>query len=483
MKNVLPLHGEDFSLFQELLKEASGLHFEEARAQSLQLALCQRLEHRGHGSYREYYHFLKFHPEGRLEMQELINRVTVGETFFFRNKPQFDVLMKSVLPEITRRKKDSGDKRIRVWSAGCSGGDEPYSIAMAFLETVPAQDRWTLSILGTDINRNGLTFAKEAIYNEKSIAYLPKEYLSKYFRVQGSNYALSPRVRKMVRFEHHNLVRDPYLHEGMKDVDILFCRNVTIYFDAETTRRVIDRFYNCLAPDGYLFLGHTETLWQVTNSFERVEYPQTFIYTRRRSPVLDEALKPFIAVPEVTLKDLTSPPEEEREKQASKERPVSRKSAAGSPRPSPKTGGPRNGTVLRTSLTQAALLANEARYGEAVEILGKVVEADNLSVEAYYLLGTLCYKSNDLQGAETHFRKVIYVDPDSALAYFNLGNLYLYQKKYREAFREFRNAARLLEKKPKEEPVRFCSDFTVEFLLRACRNNLLEISKRGEGHE
>jgi chemotaxis protein methyltransferase CheR len=342
---------------------------------------------------------------------------------------------------------------------------------------------WTLSILGTDINRNGLTFAKEAIYNEKSIAYLPKEYLSKYFRVQGSNYALSPRVREMVKFEQHNLARDPYLYEEMKDVDILFCRNVTIYFDAETTRRVIDRFYNCLAPDGYLFLGHTETLWQVTNRFERVEYPQTFIYTRRRSPVLDETLKPFIAVPEVTLKDLTSPPREEREKQASKKRPVSHKSPAGSPRPSSKTGGPRNGTVLRTSLTQAALLANEARYGEAVEILGKVVEADNLSVEAYYLLGTLCYKSNDLQGAETHFRKVIYVDPDSALAYFNLGNLYLYQGKHREASREFRNAARLLEKRPKEEPVRFCSDFTAEFLLRACRNNLLEISKRGEGHE
>jgi len=132
---------------------------------------------------------------------------------------------------------------------------------------------------------------------------------------------------------------------------------------------------------------------------------------------------------------------------------------------------------------QATLLANEAKYREAAEILGKIVEADSLSVEAYYLLGTLCYKTNDLKGAETQFRKVIYIDPDSVLAYFNLGNMYLYQRKFREASREFRNAVRLLEKRPKEEQVRLGSDFTVDFLLRACRKNLLEISRRGEGHE
>jgi len=108
---------------------------------------------------------------------------------------------------------------------------------------------------------------------------------------------------------------------------------------------------------------------------------------------------------------------------------------------------------------------------------------DNLSVEAYYLLGVLLYKSSDLKEAETQFRKVIYVDPDSVLAYFNLGNMYLYQRKFSEATREFRNAIRLLEKRPKDEQVRFCEDLTVEFLLRACRNNLVEISKRGEVYE
>jgi tetratricopeptide (TPR) repeat protein len=130
-------------------------------------------------------------------------------------------------------------------------------------------------------------------------------------------------------------------------------------------------------------------------------------------------------------------------------------------------------------LAKATILANEAKYREAADILSKIIKMDNLSVEAYYLLGVLSYKDNDLKEAETQFRKVIYVSPDSVLAYFNLGNIYLYQRKFKEAGREFRNAVRLLEKRPKDEQVMFCEDLTVEFLLRACRNNLKEISKRG----
>jgi chemotaxis protein methyltransferase CheR len=138
---------------------------------------------------------------------------------------------------------------------------------------------------------------------------------------------------------------------------------------------------------------------------------------------------------------------------------------------------------IYASLAKATRLANEAKYKEAADILAKIIEADNLSAGAYYLLGVLSYKSSDLKEAETQFRKVIYVDPDSVLAYFNLGNIYLYQLKFGQAAREFRNAIRLLEKRPKDEQVKFCEDITVEFLLKACRNNLVEISKRGEGHE
>ncbi len=458
MKDILPLSSDVFALFQELITEACGLRFEEERSQSLHLALWERLQQRGYDSYREYYNLLKFHPEGRLEIRELLDLITVGETYFFRNKSQFNVLMRSVLPEIMQRKLYSGDKSMRVWSAGCSRGDEPYSIAIAIKEALPCEEEWTISILGTDINRNGLARAKEAVYGEKDVAHLPKEYLQKYFKVEDSTYRLHPGARQWVQFEYHNLVKDPFVHEKMQMIDLIFCRNVTIYFKEETTRRVIENFYHCLAPEGYLFLGHTETLWQITDKFERVDFPQAFAYQKGSTSSQAGVMRPFMAAPEIKIENLISVPS------------------------SAPPAAPEKDDRL-TSLSEATLLANNARYKEAAEILAKVIKADNLSVEAYYLLGVLCYKTGDLREAETQFRKVIYVNPDAILAYFNLGNIYLYEKKFREAAREFKNVMRLSEKRPKDEQIEFCEDFTVEFLLMACRNNLREISKRGEGYE
>ncbi len=489
MKEILPLSSDDFALFQELLIEACGLSFEEGRNQSLHLALWERLQQKGYDSYREYYNLLKFHPDGRLEVRELLDLITIGETYFFRNKAQFSVLMRSVLPEIIKRKTSKGDKSIRVWSAGCSRGDEPYSIAIAIKEGLPSHEEWTISILGTDINRNGLTCAKEAAYGEKDIAHLPKEYLDKYFKVGDSTYLLKSDVRRLVQFHYHNLVKDPFVHEKMQAVDLLFCRNVTIYFDYQTTRRVIENFYNCLAPEGYLFLGHTETLWQITDKFERVEFPQTFVYKKRLSLPREEVMRPFMAVPQMKIEDLTRsmaplPPLPPSGSTLSERSPrgieVEGLTSVRSPSNHPVAPG-KNDRL--TSLSRATLLANDAKYREAADLLAKVIEADNLSVEAYYLLGVLSYKSGDLREAETQFRKVIYVNPDSILAYFNLGNIYLYQKKFREAAREFRNAILLSEKRPKDEQIKFCEDLTVEFLLRACRNNLQQISRRGERYE
>ena len=425
MKNSLPLPANDFVLFQELLRETSGLHFDEARAKFLELALWERLQHRGYDSYREYYNLLKFHPEGRLEIRELLDLITIGETYFFRNKPQFDVLMKSVLPDILRRKADSPDRCIRVWSAGCSGGDEAYSVAVAFRESVPSYEGWRISILGTDINRLGLTCAKEAVYGEKSVGYLPKEYVDRYFRVRGSTYVLNAEVKESVQFEYHNLAKDPVIDERMQNVDILFCRNVTIYFDSQTTQRVIGTFYNCLAEDGYLFLGHTETLWQIPHRFERIEFPQTFIYKKKASPVQQAATAPFfIAVPQVPAETPASP-------KGTEKAPGGRDAGSGShERPAPalirkSPGVQRKGETksirdkeVRASLNEATALANGAKYKESAEILAKIVEMDNLNVEAYYLLGVLCHKNSNLKEAEIQFRKAIYVRPGSGSCLF-----------------------------------------------------------------
>jgi chemotaxis protein methyltransferase CheR len=338
---------------------------------------------------------------------------------------------------------------------------------------LPPNENWTISILGTDINRNGLAGAKRAAYGEKDIAHLSKEYVDKYFEVKNGAYLLRTVLKEWVEFQYHNLAKDPLIHEKMRGIDLLFCRNVTIYFDSRLIRQVMENLYNCLAPEGYLFLGHTETLWQITDKFESVEFPQTFVYKKRKSNLTPEgAARPFMPIPEIQIRDLasTSPPLQQdlvlSEHSYRRNHPVA-------PEEKDKIA----------SLSRATQLANEAKYEQAAGILAKVIEADNLSADAYHLLGALFYKMGNLRQAEAQFRKVIYVNPDSILAYFHLGNIYLVQKRFREAAREFKNTILLSEKKTKDEQMEFCEDLTIDFLLRACRKNLQEISKRGERYE
>ncbi len=510
---MLPLSTEEFCLFQQFLIETSGLYFPPDRSQSFHFALWNRLQQRGYDSYGEYYRLLKYHPEGRFELRELLDLITIGETYFFRNKAQFEVLQKYVLPEIVQRKKNADSKSIRVWSAGCSGGDEAYSIAIAILESVPSVDEWNISILGTDINRNALSRAKKGVYGERDINQLPKAYLDKFFESQGSTYLVKNRVKELVQFEYHNLASDPYIHDQMKEIDILFCRNVIIYFDGQTTQRVINNFNNCLALHGYLFLGHTETLWQITNNFERVEFPQAFIYQKRLSSDQIGAL-PFVVMPEVPSYDFNSSNSKftgggvfskgqiawgqedlgpwgkkealncqvalspDLEEMDSKHHRKAFDTFSSTP-----SLDAQDKIDVQAYLARATLLANEARYQEAAELLIKVIGVDPLHIEAYYLLGTLYCKKNEFKEAEAQFRKVIYLDPHSILAYYNLGHIYLSQKKLTEAVREFENAIRLIEKRSKDDPIRFCEDFTPDLILRACRKNLAEISKRGGPYE
>lgn len=505
MKNILPLSTQELNLFNKLLIEESGISFDKHGSQSLQFAIHERIQKRGHDSYQEFYNFLKFHPEGWLEIKELLDLVTIGETYFFRNSHQFDVLMRSVLPEIIQRKMYSQDKSIRVWSAGCSTGDEPYSVAMAILELLPSYKSWNISILGTDINRNALNRAKEAVYKERTVSYLPEGYLDKYFRKIGANYILNDNVKKLVEFECHNLAKVSFVLEKMQNLDIIFCRNVFIYFDSQAIRKVIEKFYECLNKDGYLFIGHAETLWEISNKFEVVMFPQTFIYKKALHPVKEELIQPFIGVPEIKLEKFIphALAEEVKENPEVSVEPVEVIAKSLEAKPSEIKEElkslyeqavrffnekeyqkslslfdkiiARDKNHIRAYFVKATILANQGKYKEAIDELKKITEVDNLYTEAYYLLGVLFYKTEDFKGAEAQFKKVIYIDPGIVLAYFNLGNIYLYQKKLKDAIREFNNVIKLLKEKPKEEEIRFCEGLDVDFLLRACEKNIERI--------
>ena len=433
------LSQDELQLFQEFLSRESGLYFNKDKSQNLQYSLLERMQRLGINSYQGYYDLLLNRPLGKSETDELFSLVTIPETHFFRNPAQFEVLREVVLPEIISRK--GPDRSLRIWSAGCSRGDEPYSIAMVVREALPDYQSWQVSILATDINRKAISFAQKAIYPQRCMHNLPEGYLERYFKKDGKDYILNEEVKSLVNFTCHNLAKGLY---PLEDADIIFCRNVIIYFAQDIIKRVIDNFHHCLKLGGYLFLGHSEILWQISDKFKTVEFPRTFIYQKSPS-VVKEEVRPFIGVPEIKLEEFIDAKEPDK-------------------------------AIVHADFQRATELANQGSYQEAGEQLKRIIRQDNLHVEAYYLLAVLAYRTGDLKEAEEQFRKVIYIDHNIELAYFNLGEIYISQKKYSKAIREFNNVIRLLEKKPMHEEVRFSEDFTVEILLMTCKNNLKQIT-------
>lgn len=491
------LSKEDFILLQELLLQASGLRFEEDNAQSLLYAIEERRKENRCASYQQYYSLLQSHSEGGFEIRKLLDLITTTETYFFRNSEQFDVLAGAVLPLIIRGKELSGDRSIRVWSAGCSKGNEAYSIAIAIKEAVPVYENWDISILGTDINRQALFYAQESVYNEHDMGHISEEFRDKYFVKEGADYILSDSVKKMVKFEYHNLAKDPFTLEGMRNLDIIFCRNVTIYFDLENTERVIDSFYDCLVPMGWLFLGHAETLWQITNKFESVEFPGTFVYRKSAYPINEEEMRPFINLPEINF-DKEQPvrtgeepgkPSETQERKEELGQLYKDVSMLFDTKDYPGALALIDKMIstdinyVRFYLVKAHILANQGKYEDATGILAKVIEMDPLSAEAHYLLGVISLRKGVLKEAEAEFKKVLYIDPDIIIAYFNLANIHLHQRGLAKARLEFNNAINLLQKKKKGEEIKLGKNFTVEFLLRACKNKLEIISAKERKRE
>ncbi|MFH1771196.1 MAG: CheR family methyltransferase [Candidatus Omnitrophota bacterium] len=515
MKDILPISNKDFDLFQKLLIEESGICIDSSRSQSLSLALRQRLKSRSYGSHREYYNLLKFHPEGWLEVRELIDLITIGETYFFRNKPHFDALVNIILPEIISRKVSLNDFSLRIWSAGCSRGDEAYSIAIAITEKLVNLSGWHISILGTDINRDARAAASEGIYGLKDVSRMRHDYIEKYFVKRGADFILDRRIKELVNFQYHNLAKDEFSQPAMQNLDIIFCRNVIIYFDLETTRRVIDKFYSCLSQDGYLFLGHAETLWQISGKFKAIEFPQTFIYKKALGEIAPDVFKAFLNVPEKEAEEIFLS-ESGLFFEAVKEDkgPVTQEDAGSyvcEKEPSENilvSGGVklplevmykqalelfkdklyeealalcdeiigRDKNHNRAFLCKATILANQGRYDEAISQLGGIINKDSLDLGAYYLLGVLFGKTGDLSNAENQFKKAIYIDPACELAYYNLGNIYLSQDKFSSARREFSNALKLLNKRTRgDEEIKFSEDFTVEYLRRACEKSIVQI--------
>lgn len=261
---------KDFDLFQKLVKSKVGISVRPGKKNILGIKLAHRLRQLGLTSYFAYYRYL-LKPEGIKELQHLANTVTIDTTEFFRGKRQFKLLREHILPELIRQKNKK--KRIRIWSSGCSTGQEPYSIAMLVNEIAGIDMSWDIKILATDINTYSLKIAYLGRYSKKQVEDVPAEYLKKYFLKelvgQEEFFQIKEFLKKRLIFRRLNLLMSINRIKG--PVDMIFCQNVMIYFDAGTRKMISDQFYRLLGSKGYLSLGLSESLFGIDDRFKLIE--------------------------------------------------------------------------------------------------------------------------------------------------------------------------------------------------------------------
>src|SRR5438046_3009982 len=268
----------ELKLLQTLVYQECGMYFDERRSHFLQDRLQRRLKLCGLDTFYGYYRLLTSH-EGKAELVALLENLTVNETSFFRNKPQLDLFHKVILEDLLHRKQERRDWTLRFWSAGCSTGQEPYTIAMQVCDALAyyylrnplpfempspkplITPPWKVEILASDISYSALRIAQEGTYSETQMEPVDYTYRLRYFDKTGDRYAIKRGVKDLVNFDFHNL-KTEFLPQRN---DVIFCRNMMIYFDEAEQKRLINKFYHYLNPEGYLFVSHAENLFKLTD--------------------------------------------------------------------------------------------------------------------------------------------------------------------------------------------------------------------------
>jgi chemotaxis protein methyltransferase CheR len=275
------LTGHDFELLRDFIYSVCGIYFQAGKKYFLESRIVRRMTETGTRTPTEYCALLKNPGRGKDELKMLLNEVTTNETCFFRNTSQLAALEQQFLPEVLDAKNKIGFRKLRIWSAGSSSGEEAYTLAILISEKFRALlDAWTIEIVGTDISEKVVAQAKEGIYSSYSVRNTPDIYLKKYFTPgAGGVYELSPAVRKLVTFSSLNLYDDSRM-VFMKNFDFIFCANVLIYFDTTSKGKVVQHFYNNLQPYGYFFVGQAESLHGVNDKFKAVHFPGGFGYKK-----------------------------------------------------------------------------------------------------------------------------------------------------------------------------------------------------------
>jgi len=266
------LNDADFEMYRSLIYSESGITFTPANRSILESRLKERLREKGVDSVKTYYSTITTNKE---EMKGFLDAITTNLTRFFRNQAQFDAFEKHVIPELINNiKKGSVGSTIKIWSAGCSTGEEPYTIAMLLSEILPAP--WRFEIIASDISLKCLMTAKEGFYADNRMDGIPDSYLKKYFDKVDGGYHIHSDIQQKIKFDYHNLKND----SGQRGIDVVFCRNVIIYFDEAAQTAVMNRFWDAMASKSFLFIGHSESLFGMDTKFEFVKTEWATLYRK-----------------------------------------------------------------------------------------------------------------------------------------------------------------------------------------------------------
>ena len=272
---------QEFLGMRDFVYGRTGIFFHESKQYFLENRLSRRVAELGLKGYREYLDLIQG-PQGRQELTQLFNEITTNETSFWRNPPQIEAFQKIVIPDAAALARERGQSRLRIWSAACSSGEEPYTLAMVCAEAKDGPLKGLqVEILATDISERVLAQAKQAVYGSYTLRNLSPAQLQRHFTQQGPDqFEAKPELRQMVGFRNVNLVDYP-AYRSLGTFDIIFCRNVLIYFDDAVKRKVLQGFHEQLAPRGYLLVGHSESIHAFNTGFELMHFSKAMGYRKR----------------------------------------------------------------------------------------------------------------------------------------------------------------------------------------------------------
>lgn len=495
---------------RSLLARETGLRFEDDKLQVLSELLANRMLETSSPSADAYLARLETSPE---EISSLARTLTVSETYFLRNRDQF-----RAFEALLRARAAGSTRHVRILSAGCSSGEEPYSLAIAILETLTGLDGWTISVLGVDLNPEVLDKARAASYTAWSLRETPEDLRQRYFRKSGEHYVLEEQVRTMVRFQQRNLMRPG---EGLwrnEAFDVVFCRNVLMYFTPAAAAGVVANVARSLSPGGHLFLGHAENLRGLSHDFHLRHSHETFYYQRRASlgandaTVVDES--PTCAP--ASNAAVTSGWFEAIGRATDRIESLSR----GTEQPSHESGEKdeqrtTQGVEIRRELSPALDLMKEERFQEALRLLatapstadaepdvlllramllvstGELANADaacsallridELNAGAHYIMAMCREHAGDRRGAVEHSQTAAYLDPGFAMPHLQLGRLARRAGDFATAHRELGLAIGLLAREDAAHIVLFGGGFGREALIQLCRAELVASDESAGG--